>query len=262
MRHVNDIVYFSGTRRATSRIERSMSDLLETVLAAHGGLDNWRRVNTVDFRLTFRGAALEAKQQPHGLRDVLVKVATRQERTLIAPFPIPGRRGIFDDGRVTIQTDSGVRTATSDEPRKSFAGHGPQSAWTEIQFLYFVGYALNNYMNMPFLLAQNGVHCKEIAPHEEHGERWRVLQALFPPNIHVHCPEQKFYFNEAGYLVRNDYAPEVTRGSAAHYTYDHANFDGFIFPTHRRVVRREPSGHTLLTATTIFRLDIQSVVLS
>jgi hypothetical protein len=78
----------------------------------------------------------------------------------------------------------------------------------------------------------------------------------------VHCPEQKFYFNEAGYLVRNDYAPDVTRGSAAHYTFDHTNFDGFIFPTHRRVVRREPSGHTLLTAPTIFRLDIQSVVLS
>jgi hypothetical protein len=66
-----------------------MTDLLEKVLAAHGELDNWRHVNTVDFRLTFRGAALEIKQQPHGLRDVLVKVAARRARTLIAPFPTP-----------------------------------------------------------------------------------------------------------------------------------------------------------------------------
>ena len=32
-----------------------MTDLLEKVLEAHGGLDNWRRINTVDFRLTLRG---------------------------------------------------------------------------------------------------------------------------------------------------------------------------------------------------------------
>jgi len=84
----------------------------------------------------------------------------------------------------------------------------------------------------------------------------------FPPSIHVHCPEQKFYFNDAGYLVRNDYAPEVTHRIAAHYTFDHKNFDGFIFPSHRRVVLRDANGHTLLTAPSIFRLDIESVVLS
>jgi hypothetical protein len=239
-----------------------MTDLLEKVLDIHGGLDNWRRLNTVDFRATLRGNALEIKQQPHGLRDVLVKVDTRRPRTLIAPFPVPGSRGIFEDGRVTIETNAGVKTSELDEPRKSFEGHDPKSPWTESQFLYFVGYALQNYMTMPFLLTNDGVHCEEIVPHEEHGESWRVLKVTFPSSIHVHCPEQKFYFNDAGYLVRNDYAPEVTRGAAAHYTFDHKNFDGFIFPTHRRVVLREPSGHTLLTAPSIFRLDIESVILS
>jgi len=239
-----------------------MTDLLEKVLDVHGGLDRWRRVNTVDFRMTFRGSALDVKQQPRGLRDVLVKVDTRRPRTLITPFPVPGRRGIFDDGRVMIETDAGVRTSELDEPRKSFEGHDTQSPWTESQLLYFVGYALQNYMTMPFLLAKDGVRCEEIAPHEEHGQVWRVLRVTFPPNIHVHCAEQKFYFNDVGYLVRNDYAPDVTRGMAAHYTFDHKNFDGFIFPTFRRVVPRDANGRTVLTAPTIFRLDIESVVLS
>src|SRR5215469_6304277 len=119
-----------------------MSDLLEKVLELHGGLDNWRRVNTVDFRLTFRGGALAVKRQPQGLRDVLVKVDTRRQWTLITPFPSPGSRGIFGDGRVTIETDAGAKTSVLDEPRKSFEGHGPQSPWTEQQLLYFVGYAL------------------------------------------------------------------------------------------------------------------------
>lgn len=239
-----------------------MTDLLEKVLDAHGGLDNWRRVNTVDFRLMFRGAVLALKQQPHGLRDVLVKIDTRRQRTLITPFPAPGSRGVFADGRVTIETDAGVKTSGLDEPRRSFEGHQRETPWTELQLLYFVGYALNNYMTMPFLLAGDGVRCEEIAPHDEHGESWRVLNVTFPPGIHVHCPEQKFYFNDAGYLVRNDYAPEVTRGTAAHYTFDHGNFDGFLFPTHRRVVRRDANGHTLLTAPSTFRLDIESVVVS
>jgi len=239
-----------------------MIDLLEKVLHVHGGLDNWRRVNAIDFRLTLRGGALIAKQQPHGLRDVLVKIDARHPRTLITPFPAPGSRGVVDNGRVTIETDAGMTTSSLDEPRQSFEGHDRQSPWNESQLLYFVGYALHNYMTMPFLLASHGVHCEEIAPHEEHGEVWRVLKASFPSGIHVHCPEQKFYFNDTGYLVRNDYAPDVSRGTAAHYAFDHKNFDGFIFPTHRRVVPREPNGQTLLTAPSIFRLDIESVVLS
>ena len=239
-----------------------MTDLLEKVLEAHGGLDNWRRVNTVDFRLTLRGAALEVKQQLNGLRDVSVKVDARRPRTLITPFPAPGSRGVFDADRVTIESDAGATTSEFAEARKAFEGHERQTPWTDKHFLYFIGYALNNYMTMPFLLTKDGVRSEEIAPHEEHGETWRVLKVTFPSSIPVHCPEQKFYFNDAGHLVRNDYAPEVTRGSAAHYTFDHRNFDGFIFPTFRRVVFREPDGRTRLTGPSIFRLDIASVVLS
>lgn len=239
-----------------------MKDLLEKVLEAHGGLDNWRRVNTVDFRLTLRGAALEVKQQPNGLRDVSVKVDARRPRTLITPFPVPGSRGVFDRASVTIESDAGVKSSEFAEARKEFDGHERQTPWTDKHFLYFIGYALNNYMTMPFLLTKDGVRSEEITPHEEHGETWRVLKVTFPSSISVHCPEQKFYFNDSGHLVRNDYAPEVTRGSAAHYTFDHRNFDGFIFPTFRRVVFREPDGRTRLTGPSIFRLDIASVVLS
>src|ERR1700748_3048062 len=103
-----------------------MTELLEKVLEAHGGLDNWRRVNTVDFRLTLRGAALEARQQPNGLRDVSVKVDARRPRTLITPFPTPGSRGVFDGDSVTIESDAGVKTSQFVEARKMFEGHERQ----------------------------------------------------------------------------------------------------------------------------------------
>ncbi len=239
-----------------------MTDLLDKVLDVHGGLENWRRVQTVDFRLTLRGAALAAKGKPEGLRNVQVKIDARRPRTLITPFPVPASRGLFQDGRVTIETDSGITAAQLDAPRGSFEGLGPQSPWTDLQFLYFMGYALRNYMTMPFMLTADGVRCEEIAPHEEHGESWRALKVTFPSGMDVHCPEQIFYFNDPCHLVRNDYTPEVSRGTAAHYSFDHKTFDGFVFPTHRRVVRRDPTGRTFLTGPSIFRLDIESVVLS
>jgi hypothetical protein len=243
-------------------MKNSMTDLLEKILDAHGGLSNWRRVNTIDFRLTLRGRALEVKGQPNGLRDALVKIDVRHPRTLIASYPTLGRRGVFDGNHVRIETGAGEQIVALEEPRKSFAGYQPQTPWSESQFLYFMGYALHNYMTMPFLLTEDGVQCEELAAHEEHGEIWRVLKASFPPSMHVHCHEQKFYFNDAGYLVRNDYSPEVSGGSAAHYTFDHSKFDGFVFPTHRRVVFRESNGLTRLAGPSIFRLDIESIVVS
>jgi hypothetical protein len=168
-----------------------MTGLLEKVLDVHGGLDNGRRVNTIDFHLTLRGSALEIKQQPHGLRDVLVKIDTRRPRTLITAFPASGSRGIFNDGRVTTETDAGAKTSKFDEPRKSFEGHEPNRRGRK-SVSPLVGHAFQNCMTMPFSLTKDGVHCEEIAPHEEHGESWRVLKVTFLPSIHVHCPEWKF----------------------------------------------------------------------
>ena len=110
-----------------ARTKPPMTDLLDKVLDVHGGLDNWRRVNTIDFRLTFRGAALEIKQQPRGLRDVLVKIDARRPRTLITPFPAPGSRGMVDDGRVAIETNAGVKTSVLEAPRKTSERHEQQS---------------------------------------------------------------------------------------------------------------------------------------
>jgi len=44
-------------------------------------------------------------------------------------------------------------------------------------------------------------------------------------------------------LRRMDYAPEVTANSpVAHYTHDPNTFDGFVFPTRRRIHRRGTDG--------------------
>ncbi len=83
---------------------------------------------------------------------------------------------------------------------------------------------------MPFLLTEDGVAATEEQRHEEHRESWRVLKTTFPAGMDVHCPVQKFYFDDRGYQVRNDYFTEVSRATVGHYTYEDQNFDGFVFP--------------------------------
>src|ERR1700728_1118583 len=111
-----------------------MTDLLELVLAAHGGLEEWRKVKRIDARLTLGGYLFEIKQHPDGLRTALVQIDTQQPRTLIAPFPNRGMRGIFEQGKVFIQTDAGALASELESPRNAYEGHQRATPWNDLQY--------------------------------------------------------------------------------------------------------------------------------
>jgi hypothetical protein len=145
------------------------------------------------------------------------------------------------------------------EPRASFAGHVRDTRWDQLQRLYFLGYAMWNYLATPFILVRDGFDIQELAPHDEDGERWRVLQVRYPKDIPTHCDTQQFYFNSDGILKRIDYTTDVLGGVASHYLYDPKNFAGLIVPTRRRVVQRTPAGPKITGITAVFLdyLDVQ-----
>jgi hypothetical protein len=62
-----------------------MNDLLETVLAAHGGLDRWNQLTTVSARLIQSGALWALKGQPEVVDDVVVTASLHQERASHRP---------------------------------------------------------------------------------------------------------------------------------------------------------------------------------
>jgi hypothetical protein len=241
---------------------KKMTNLLDFVIEAHGGHENWKKVRGVDVRLSLRGKVCDIKKHPDGLRDVLVKIDPHGPRTVITPFPQRGSYGIFDGGTARIQTAAGEVIERLDAARASFEGHERATPWTDLQFLYFVGYAFWNYFTMPFLLSSQGVTCEEVEPWIENGQKWRVLSASFAPHIDTHCAQQRFYFDEKGLLQRHDYFTDVGRGNVAHYTYDHRTFDGFVFPTLRRVVPRDSEDRTALNSLSNFLIDIESVTIS
>jgi hypothetical protein len=228
-----------------------MNELLELAIAAHGGMDRWRQLRTLRVGFSAGGLLFAAKGKRRALHDVEGLVDLSRPQTRIFPYPAPGRRGVFEPERVRIQSDHGGLLNERRHPRAAFGRLRQRLWWDHLDVLYFIGYALWNYMSVPFLLAQPGFVLEEIEPWTEGEERWRRLQVTFPAEVPTHSPRQVFYFDADGLLRREDYTADIvsSRGRSAHYCFDHKAFSGLVVPTQRRVVPRRADGRALAGPT-------------
>jgi hypothetical protein len=223
--------------------------LLDLAIEAHGGLERWREISSLDARVSVGGALFRVKNKPHGLEDVTMRVDTRRPDLTTWPYPDADHVGRFLPDRVWIEDWAGRVVDERAKPRESFAGHVWKTPWDDLHRLYFTSYAFWNYFTTPFLFAEPGFSVREIEPHDEAGATWRRLVVSFPPTVPTHSPEQTFYFNDKGLLQRIDYVTDVAGGVGAHYCFDHQNFGGIIFPTLRRIVNRTPAGPDIFGPT-------------
>jgi hypothetical protein len=112
-----------------------MSELLDLVLHAHGGLDRWRKFNKVSATIVAGGGLLPMKGLDVDPKPLEGTVTVHEESTLIRPFGQPDWRMIFAPERVVIETTAGVVVQERSNPRAAFAGHtmkyalGPTSSW-------------------------------------------------------------------------------------------------------------------------------------
>jgi hypothetical protein len=234
-----------------------MSDLLDLVLEAHGGLDRWRRVRAVRARLDLTGPAFAALGQGTTLVGVGVEVRPHEQRTVFTDFTGLGRRGVYTPDLVTVTEQDGTVVARRAAPRESFPLSDPDPSWDALHALYFAGYGLWNYLTTPYLLTLSGVRTEELEPSEVDGWTVRRLRVTFPPHIATHSAEQIFYFDEDCLLRRIDYAPYVFGGRpGAHHIDALETVSGLVFPTHRHV-RTAVDG--VIGAEPIITLDLADI---
>ncbi|QUQ65716.1 hypothetical protein [Kutzneria sp. CA-103260] len=234
-----------------------MSDLLDLVLEAHGGLDRWRRVQQVRARLDLTGPTFVALGQGTTLVGVDVEVHVHEQCTVFAGFTGPGRRGVYTPDLVTVTEADGTVLAQRGAPRESYPLGDADAGWDALHALYFAGYGLWNYLTTPYLLTLPGMRTEELEPSEVDGWSLRRLRVTFPPHIATHSTEQVFYFGEDGLLRRIDYAPYVFGGRpGAHHIDAHETVSGLVFPTHRHV-RTAVGGR--VGAEAIITLDLADI---
>lgn len=212
-----------------------MNSLLEKVLAAHGGIDRWKKWERVSATIVSGGEFFDAKGVRPDATARRVSVATKSEWMTAAPFGNPDWRMTFVPNRVLVEDGKRTVVAQWINPRSNFSGHSYDTPWDPVHRAYFSGYALWTYLTTPFLLAMPEFQVEEIAPWKEGDETWRVLRARFPQYIESHSLTQDFYFGPDFLLRRHDYQVDIAGGfPAAQYVYDPQEFGGFWFPTKRR----------------------------
>ena len=230
-----------------ARAAPEMDMLLTDVLDAHGGLDSWDRVTELTAQLSLGGPFWAARGWPDIYAGQTVTLAAHHEHITFTPFTAPGRTSVLDvdPERVAIRTADGTLIEERYRPRASSPLPFDQLAtkWDAIQVAYFASAAVWNYLTAPFVFTYPGVEAHEIEPWQESGETWRRLAVTFPETIANHNAKQIFYYDDQLMQRRMDYSPYVTGSPLiAHYSSDPKTFDGFVFPTRRRVYLHDARG--------------------
>ena len=236
-----------------------MSDLLDSVLNAHGGLDRWHQFSRVRASIVTGGELWGIKGLVQDPSPRQMTVALHQEWSSVAPYGAPDQKTDFTPDRIAIEKLDGQVVAERNDPRASFERHELTTPWDPLHRAYFNGYALWTYLTTPFLLTLPGVSVSEIAPVQENGEVWAGLQAHFPAEIAIHSPEQEFYVGHDGLLRRHDYRVDVAGGFAAvQYVDDIVDADGIRLPTKRRAYRADAEGRPILDQLMV-SIDVSNV---
>jgi hypothetical protein len=212
--------------------------LVESAIAAHGGLKQWRA--TTSIRLPFvhgTGALLRLKGFRHTFPAPLeYEVRPHEGATLFHGYPDNQHRGRFARGSVSLEDAAGGdASVVSVDHRTTLRGLAKYRRWSPLDALYFFGYALWHYHTVPFTLPRAGL--------------LRVLRVrgvpagidvLIPPDVITHCRRQQFYFGRDGRIARHDYVADVVGAWArgAHFWEDYQDAGGLAIARRRRVVAR------------------------
>jgi hypothetical protein len=236
-----------------------MSELLEQVIAAHGGRNRWQQLKTVTAHVAIGGTLWQLKGWPDVFANAKVLVDPHRPHTEYTSFNKAGGHTLFEPDRVAVVGVGGKDNNAREAPRDAFSGHAIATPWDPLHLAYFSGYAMWTYLTTPFLLSLPGFRTIEIEPWNENGETWRRLKATFPADVPSHSREQTFYFDASGILRRHDYCVDVIGGSAsANYAQEPKTFGGIVYPTKRRVYAVGPDNRPNLDRVAV-AIDFHSI---
>src|SRR5512139_807872 len=167
-----------------------MQTELAEIVAAHGGLEYWRSLGSIEVEMSASGFLFTAKNVPP-LRHTRLTINTDRPEASIHDFPAAGLTALFHgEDRMEIRDASGNVLQARKNPREAFRTFRHLLYWDTLDFAYFCSYAMWNYLTMPFLLLSPGVEV-DAAGSNTPGDL-KKLTARFPKGFPTHCEKQDF----------------------------------------------------------------------
>ncbi len=232
-----------------------VEDALSRILDAHGGLDYWNSLSSIDIEMSAGGFLFTTKRIAP-VRHARLTLNTKAPEVVTHDFPAPGHSTLLHGGeRIEIRDAGGSVIESRTDPRGAFNWRRKLLYWDTMDFAYFSSYAMWNYLCLPFLLTYPGMSVSQVGRD--------CMTVGFPAGLPTHSPVQRLYFDESGLLTGHDYTAEVVGGwaKAAHLISEYRRFGGLMVPTVRRVYPRGPFGRPL-PGPTLVAVDVHDVRLN
>jgi hypothetical protein len=236
-----------------------MNDLLKFAVQAHGGLELWNNLKTINAGASITGAIWHVKSRPEVLKKVTFEMTTHKEM-LKMTFPGTEKITVFEPKLITIRTNAAKEPEQWLDPKGAFNGHELSTPWQDVHVAYFSGEALWTYLTTPFLYTYPGFISEEIDPWYENGEVWRRLKVTFPENISSHTREQISYFGPDGLIRRHDYTVDILGGATgANYATNYQNINGLIVPATRLIYAYTGEEHKVVENPVLVSIEMESI---
>lgn len=238
-----------------------MNELLDLAVKAHGGLERWNHVASIEVAASITGAIWYVKGKPDVLKNVVMKADTRTE-CLTTTFVGQDKRSVFEPDRIVIEKTDGTLIEARDNPEDSFKGQQRETPWDDIHVAFFSSGAIWTYLTTPFLYTYDGFMTEEIAPIQADGETWRRLEVTFPDTVKSHTREQISCFGPDGLLRRHDYTVDILQGATGlNYASEYRDVDGIIIPTRRQIYGYE-GDYQLVKEPLLVAVDFGEITVS
>lgn len=242
--------------------KQSLSDkdkAIEKALAAHGGVNKWLAADQLIAKVSVGGLNYMRHFRFESFSDITAQVDTKTFAISLSPFLKQGQVGVFEKTRLRIETDAGEVLRERPNTNGWFSKLCRNFYFDDLDLLYALAQQVWSATMLPFVLAAEGVKT-ELLPSQHDGmAKLTRLQVELPEDMPSAGTRQVYGFDATGLLKRVEYTSRVRPwDSVVHLCDHHESFNGFIYPTTRRIYPQAIAGMPLRMLT-VGWIDVEDV---
>jgi hypothetical protein len=219
--------------------ERMTAELLEQVVAAHGGAAQWDKFRQAIGHVRISGDLWAALGGSPGYADARFELLTHEQSVTAYPVSQPGMRYRFKPNVLVIESDDGEVIETQYNARATFPKSSGDERWDDFQVAYICSYSVWNCVTQPFLFTYPGFEVQASHAIDVNGEPQPRLSIHLPSNVVSHARVIDMNVRSDGLMSSQDFVFGVMNAQVTSVFSDYCEIQGLTLPMVRRMYRSE-----------------------